>query len=298
MDRGVTVNMPRARIVTDSSAWLPDPEFFSKHNVAVMPLTIHLGTRSYLDGSEINSQALYDLSRQQGTLPVLASPSVEAFAAVLEGLTHCTKDIVCIHVSGKLSRTLRNARAASEELLGRANIAVIDSQTTSAGLGVLIEEAVRLAEQGATLEDIVRQVRYLVPRLYAVFLVEDLAYLHRTGHLSRAQVLLGEMLGVKPFLSLEDGSFVPLEKARTREQAIEKLVEFVSEFSNLRNLVILRGLEEAQQDGQQLIERIHDLFPTCPAQVAELGASVAALLGPRAIGVIAFDSPARQQSGF
>jgi fatty acid-binding protein DegV len=106
------------------------------------------------------------------------------------------------------------------------------------------------------------------------------------------------MLGVKPFLSLEDGSFVPLEKARTREQAIEKLVEFVSEFSNLRNLVILRGLEEAQQDGQQLIERIHDLFPTCPAQMAELGASVAALLGPRAIGVIAFDSPARQQSGF
>jgi DegV family protein with EDD domain len=252
-----------------------------------------LGTRSYLDGSEINSQVLYDLSRQQGTLPVLASPSVEAFAAVLEGLTRCTKDIVCIHVSGKLSRTFRNARAASEELLGRANIAVIDSQTTSAGLGVLIEEAVRLAEEGATLEDIVRQVRYLVPRLYAVFLVEDLAYLQRTGHLSRAQVLLGEMLGVKPFLSLEDGTFVPLEKARTREQAVEKLVEFVSEFSNLRNLVILQGLEEAQQDSQLLIERIHDLFPACPAQVAELGASVAALLGPRAIGVIAFDSPAR-----
>ncbi len=283
--------MNRLRVITDSTVWLADPDFAAKHNTVILPLTIHLGTRSYLDGSEITAGDLQATGGTQSVLPVVASPSVETYTSVLESLTHCSADILCLHVSGKLCRTVRNARAASETLLGRSNIAVVDSLTTSAGLGLLVEEATRLADEGASLEEVVRHIRYLIPRLYAVVLVEDLAYLQRAGHLSRSQVLLGEMMGIKPFLSLEDGCFVPLEKVRTREQAIEKLTEFVGEFSNLRQLAVLQGADHLQGDVDLLIERIRELFPTCPIVVARLSASVASLLGPRALGLVAFDMP-------
>ena len=284
--------MSRLRVVTDSTVWLADPQFAAKHNTVILPLTIHLGTRSYLDGSEISAGDLQPAAGTPSVLPVVASPSVDTYTSVLESLTHCSSDILCLHVSGKLCRTVRNARAASETLMGRTNIAVIDSLTTSAGLGLLVEEATRLADDGASLDDVVRHIRYLILRLYAVVLVEDLAYLQRAGHLSRSQVLLGEMMGIKPFLSLEDGSFVPLEKVRTREQAIEKLIEFVGEFTHLRQLAVLQGSDHLQSDVELLIERVREIFPTCPIVIARLSASVASLLGPRALGLVAYDMPA------
>jgi DegV family protein with EDD domain len=98
---------------------------------------------------------------------------------------------------------------------------VIDSLTTSIGLGWLIEAAAEAAANGAALDEIVRIVRGMITHMYAVFFVDQLDYLERNGRLSKSQAVLGTMLGIKPFLTIEEGEIIPMEKVRTRDKAID-----------------------------------------------------------------------------
>jgi DegV family protein with EDD domain len=282
---------PRIHIVTDSASAFPNPDLALRSDVTVLPLTIHIGTQSFLDRNGGTLEEIRPLLGCRETLPVIASPSVEAFNSTFRSISQHTHNILCLLSSGRLCRAVRNARTAAEAFAGRTNIYVVDSLTTSAGVGFLIGETLRIADQGASLETVVRQLRYLVPRMYAVFFIEDLAYLQHTGKVSRAQVLLGEMLGIKPFLSLEEGGLVPLEKVQTREQAVEKLVEFVGEFTHLHRLAVVYNADDGNTHGRLLAQRVREVFPGCPVSTIGLGASVASIFGPRSSGLIVFDLP-------
>ena len=129
---------------------------------------------------------------------------------------------------------------ASKTLLGRCEIVPLDSMTLSVGLALLVEKAAQAAEGGASLEEVVHQARSQLSHVYSVFYVNGLAYLRHTGLLSDAQTILGTMLDIKPFLTIEEGELIPMEKVRT-QAAVDKIVEFVAEFSALEQLVILHS---------------------------------------------------------
>jgi DegV family protein with EDD domain len=281
----------RIHIVTDSASAFPNAGIALRSDVTVLPLTIHIGTRSFLEHDGNTLEEIGSLMERHDPLPVVASPSVETFLSTFECISQHSRNILCLLSSNRLCRAVRNARTAAAAFTGRVNIIVMDSLTTSAGVGFLIGEALQSADRGASLEEVVRQLRYLVPRMYAVFFVEDLEYLQHTGKVSRSQVLLGEMLGIKPFLSLEEGGLIPIEKVLTREQAVEKLVEFVSEFTNLRRLVVVYNSYDGQAQGRLMVQRVREVFPGCPVSTARLGASVASIFGPRSTGLIIFDMP-------
>jgi DegV family protein with EDD domain len=281
----------RIHVVTDSASAFPNPEIARRPDVTVLPLTIHIGTHSFLDQHENTFEEIKPLLDCRGTLPVIASPSVEAFLSTFHSISRRTHNILCLLSSSCLCRAVRNAQTAAKAFAGRMNIIVVDSLTTSAGIGFLISEVLRIVDEGASLEEAVRQLRYLVPRMYAVFFIEDLAYLQHTGRISPSQVMLGEMLGIKPFLSLEEGGLVPLEKVQTQEQAVEKLVEFVSEFNHLHRLAVVYNSDDGLTHGRQLYQRVRDVFPGCPVSIIGLGAAVASIFGPRSCGLVVFDMP-------
>src|SRR5690606_27725185 len=135
-----------------------------------------------------------------------------------------TTEIISIHISAQISDIVQHAQAASKALLGRCDIAVIDSLTLSAGLGILVERAGKLAAQGFNLEEIVRDVRQAIPRLYTVFYVKSMKSICHYSLISEAQTILGTMLGIMPFITIEEGQLVIMEKALNTSQAVEKLV--------------------------------------------------------------------------
>ena len=282
--------MSRVRIVTDSTAHFTDPDFPRRHNVNVVPLTIHFGKESFRDGVDIKPDQFFArLRTANGSLPTAASPTPDQFTAVYEEATKSTTQIVSIHLSSKLGRVWRNAKAGSEPLLGRCNIQVIDSTTTSVGLGLLVEAAARAAEEGAPPDDIVRIVRGLIPRLYVVFFVDSLEYLAHNKRFNKAQAILGAMLDIKPFLTIEDGDIVAMEKFRNRQQAVEKLIEFVSEFSEVEHLAILQSTPEIAEDTRQVLDQLALDFPARKFPVVVYGSALATYLGPNAMGVIVFE---------
>jgi DegV family protein with EDD domain len=273
------------RVVTDSTAYL-SPDVVRKLDITVIPFHLRIGDRNYLDGVNLDNDEFHHLVYEQGLQPITSSPTVEEFHRVYEGLNRKTGGIISIHLAETLSATLNNAQQAADMLLGQCHIETVDSKTVSLGLGILVEAAARAAAEGRPLDEIVRLVRGLISQIYVVFFSESLAYLESGGRIGHAQALLGTILGIKPFLTLEEGEILPIEKVRSREQALEKLVEFVAEFDAITRLAIVKGKADLTKETDQLTERLQVLFPGLDVPVISYGPVLASHIGPGTLGII------------
>jgi DegV family protein with EDD domain len=282
--------MGKVKVVTDSTAHFLDPTTITRYGISVVPLHIQIGNEHFYDGVDLDTEEFLARAGASPTPPVAASPTPEEFARVYTELGRQTDRILSIHISSKLSRTYRNARLATDTLLGRCKIQVVDSMTTSLGLGILAEAAAQAGEEDQSLDDIVRVVRGMIPRIYVVFFVETLDYLERGGRLSKSQAILGTMLGIKPFLTIEEGDIVPMEKVRTRDKAVEKLVEFVAEFSAADTVAIVHSNVPPNEDARLLLERLAVEFPGRHFPLLTYGPALACHIGPNSLGVIVYEA--------
>jgi DegV family protein with EDD domain len=173
--------------------------------------------------------------------------------------------------------------------MGRCTIEMVDSMTTSVGLGILVKAAAKAANEGAMLDDIVRLVRGMIPHIYLVFYVETMDYLERSGRIGKAQAILGSMLNIKPILFMEDGDIIPLEKVRTSEKAIEKLFEFVAEFDNLEQTAIIQPSKQPYKEAATLKDRLEQSFPHLRFPIIQYGPDLATRVGPNALGIVVYE---------
>jgi len=282
--------MGKVAIVTDSTAFL-EPGVAQELGINVVPLNIHLGDEVLRDGIDITPEAFFLRMEQSGVVPRLSPPSVETFERVYAGLHTRTDEILSIHISAHLNQTLNHAERGAESLLGRCSIMVIDSMTTSLGLGILAKAAAKAAQDGADLDEIVRIVRGMIPHIYLVLYVDQMDYLERGNRVGRAQAILGTMLNIKPLLFVEDGEIIPLEKVRTHEKAIEKLFEFVAEFSELKQAAIVQRIPHPTEETNMLLERLEPIFPDIEFPIIQYGPVLASHIGPSAMGVVVYEAP-------
>jgi DegV family protein with EDD domain len=223
--------------------------------------------------------------------PTQVSISPGAIQRAYRALNQETDEILVILSSRKLSRAYDTALAESRAFLGRCRIAVADSETTSWGLGLVVEAAAQASEAGQSLDQIIRLVRGILPHIYIVLIVERMDYLEKGGRVGPAQALLGSMLRIKPLLIVEDGDIIPLEKVRTRPMAIEKLVDFVAEFAEVEQVVILHSpLGDGMDDlTHELRERLEEVLPGFKFPDISYDPVLACHIGPEAIGVIVYE---------
>jgi len=278
----------RVAIVTDSNAYL-SPRLAQALDIHVLPHTIHLQQGDFREGQNLTPSQYYKLLTESGPtfLPTVSSPSVEDFIDLYTRLHKQTGQILSIHMSGQLSQTAEVARMARRMLLGRCQIEVVDSKSTSVGLGLLAQAAAAGARIGRNLDDCIRLVRGMMPHIYLFFLVRELPYLEREQRISPTQSILGAMLNVMPLLQIEEGEIIPLEKVRTSQRGVDKLFDYVSEFAQLRRATILqRGFDE---ETDLLLERLELAYPDQEFPVLNCNPSLAVHLGSQAMGVVVFE---------
>ena len=272
-------------VVTDSMAYLEaasEPEL----DVTVVPFNIHIGERTFLDGIDISRDEFFRQMERPGSETSITPPTVEQFEKAYAQVYGRTDQILSIHVSRKISPTLANAQRASDVLLGRCQIVALDSLTTSVALGILASSAARRARQGANLDEVVRLIRGMIPHLYIVSYTSDLNYLERSQHLTKSQAVLGSILGAKPILFLEDGRIMALEKVRTHERAVDKLFEFMAEFSDVSQAAIIQRHTTSTAETRMLLARLQSLFPAVRFPIVQYDPMLATHMGPSAIGVV------------
>ena len=282
--------MSKVRIITDSNAFLP-ADVVEKFGIAVIPHRIKIGGSFFEEDVRFSTEELFEKVQEAqrmgiSRLPEVQAPNLNAFLDIFHASGE-GEQIVCVHTSSALSPMWATARKAAEMLRGRFTIRVIDSQSVSFGLGLLVQMAAQAADAGASVNEVARVVNGATPHLYFAGFSESLNYLERSAALGPSQSLLGTMLGIKAMLMMEDGRLMTQEKVQTREEVVEKLTEFVTEFASVQEL----GIFEHNYDGHrtELIGRLREALPKTPIHKIPYPPSLAVYLGPNTVGVLVYE---------
>ena len=268
-------------IVTDSTADLPGP-LVKARGITVVPLTLNFEGRSLLDGVEIRPSEFYRKLPNATTHPTTSQPSPGQFAEAYAELLNEHTDVVSIHISEKLSGTYASA-VQGAEMVDARRVHVIDSQLVSMSLGLLTLAATEMATQGSDATTIVKRLMQMREHVQTYFSVATLEFLRRGGRIGRASALLGSVLQVKPVLCIRDGLVTPLERVRTFDRALNRVVELTRELDRGKGLCVIVGHADAEQDAERVARELEPHAETLMIQ--PLGPVVGAHAGPGVVGV-------------
>jgi len=161
-------------------------------------------------------------------------------------------------------------------------VEVIDSLTVSFGLTFLASAAARAASGGAGLEDIRSIVERMIPRVRIFVVLDTLEYLRRGGRIGRARAFMGNVLRVKPMLSIHDGEVHPEERVRTKKLALERLLQTVT---SLRATELAIGYTTTPLEAEELRRRLMPELPGQKISIVRLGPVLGVHGGPGTVGV-------------
>lgn len=268
------------RVVADSSCDLPR-HLVVTHDIEIVPLTIRFGDREYVDGVDLTGPAFWQELRTSSTLPETAAPSAGRFRETFERIAASGADgIVAVCISGDLSATYQAAVIAAEQT-SALPVTVIDSRNVSMAMGFQVLEAARAADRGAGLEEVSNAAVEARERTNLLAALDTLEYLKRGGRVGNTQAFFGELLHVKPLITVEDGVVAAAGRVRTRSKAVAAVVNRAIELAPaIEELAIL---DAGSPDLDALREQLGRSVPA--NLVATIGPVVGTHTGPGVIGV-------------
>lgn len=278
--------MALIHIVTDSSAQFVDATLARWPGLTVVPNRLMIGGEMYTEGVDISTGQLLDLIAGQRRAPQVIAPSVIDYVHAYSQAARSADAIVSIHASREILPSWQHARTAAQQVMGHCRIEVIDSRMLCAAQGVLVELAAAAIDEGRTFDEVVRQVRGAVERLYVLYCVDNLDFLLQNQILNPSHGILGALLGIRPFVTIEEGQFRTIEKSRTDAAIIDRLVEFASEFEHVERLAIMQRRPQGTRQTNLLQERLQQVFPGQVIPQRVYGGTLAALIGAEGVGLV------------
>ncbi|AYO30428.1 MAG: fatty acid kinase fatty acid binding subunit [Thermoanaerobacteraceae bacterium] len=275
--------MGNISIVTDSTADL-SPELLEKYNITVVPLKIFFGDEEFHEGVDITPAQFYDKLRTSPHHPRTSQPSPAEFAACYEKLSQKADHIISIHLSSKLSGTYQSAVLAKDMV--KVPVDVIDSKGASMMIGFTVLEAAKAAKEGRDRQSILHLIDDMIRKIKVYFVVDTLDYLQKGGRIGKASAFLGNLLNIKPMLTIKDGLVAPVEKIRGKARVLDKLLEKVSmDASNvpLTGTVIHASCKDEAERYKEIFEK-HFNFKELT--ISTIGAVIGTYTGPGTIGII------------
>jgi len=275
----VQLTAENTAIVLDSTADFPEAqERFA--NWRIVPLYVRFGDESFRDYVELGPAEFYTRLRSATELPT----AYEELAAY--------EHIYSLQLSSKLSGTFGSARTAAEEL-GGDRVRVVDTETASAAVAMLALAIERRIEGGTTDEEIQELIERYKRENGLLFTVDTLEFLAKGGRIGRAKAMAGQLLNIKPILTISDGEVLPVKRVRGNQKAMQ---EFVRDFTEgtVDNPGLRVGIAhaDAPERAEALRKMVRAERPHAQIEiVTTLGAVVGTHAGPGTVGFFWFFDP-------
>jgi DegV family protein with EDD domain len=267
-------------VVTDSTPYLPRSLI---DRWAIHQVSLYVGW----DGELLPEHEYTDLDdfyrrlQESPQLPTTSQPSVGDFLACYEPLLSAGRDVVSVHIASGLSGTCESAREAARLLSDEGHpgsVEVFDGQTGAGGLGCLVMVAAAVAQQGSTLDQVVKAVAAARETLDIWFCLDTLEYLRRGGRIGAAQAMVGTALKVKPILTFGT-EIAPVGRVRTHQRAFERMVAYLRELHERGASDWVVQHAQAPGDAERLLAEGRAIFGFEPLFCTEVGPVLGAHLG-------------------
>jgi DegV family protein with EDD domain len=253
--------MTRVAIVTDTNASLP-LELTRRMGIFQVPQTVIFGDESFEACTQINDAELFARIDREGKLPTTAAPAPGRFAQEYEAAFAAgAEQVICFSISSELSATYKSAIAACDLLPGK-DITVVDSQTLSIGQGFMVLAAAEAARAGLSKSEILAIAEDVRERSFFFATLPTLKYLQMSGRVSYLAAGMATMLAIKPILTIKDGRLVMLERVRTWQKALKRVVELADRARAGRPLEqIAIGHVNAPEEARQFQTLVCETLP-------------------------------------
>ena len=273
-------------IVLDSTADFPEaPERFP--NWRVVPLYVLFGDQSYRDYVDLTPEQFYARLRSADELPTTSQPTPGDFLTTYEELRGYDR-IYSLHLSSAVSGTFQSPRTAAAEFGDK--VRVVDSESASAAISMLGLAIQRRLHRGTTDDEIDDLIRRFKEDAGLIFTVDTLEYLRRGGRIGRASAWAGQLLHVKPILTVKR-EVIPLKRVRGNQKAMQEFVSaFTSATEDSATLKVGIAHADSPERAEQLKKMVHAERPHAEVEiVTTLGPVVGTHAGPGTVGFFWFD---------
>ena len=279
-------------IITDVTTDFP-PEMADKLGIQIIPMEFLMSGvayRHYPDAREMSMKEFYTRVRG-GEMPTTTQINQETYRKVFTPVLKEGKDILYIAFSSGLSSTWQSscmaARELEEKFPGR-RILTVDSRCASAGEGLLVLEAVRMKESGATMDEIAAWVEETRDKVCHWILVDDLKHLHRGGRIPAVTAVAGIALGIKPIIIMtEEGKLEPIAKVRGRKKGVEYLLNKIGEdCPDPKNSILWVVHTDCEGEAKELYRAIKSTYHPKELYLSEIGPIIGAHTGPNMMAVV------------
>lgn len=214
------VEVGRIHIVTDSTCDLTKEEVM-QHGIHIVPLTIQIDGKTYIDGVDLEPQTFLGLMKNAKDLPKSSQPAPGKFKELYDELGKDGDQILSIHMTGGMSGTVESARQAAQ--MTDADVTVIDSRFIAIGLAIQLREAIKMRDAGATVQEIVARLDKVREHTHLYVIVDTLENLIKGGRIGKGTGFIGSLLNIKVIANLEGGAYNPVSKVRSHKQVVNYL---------------------------------------------------------------------------
>lgn len=277
------------KILVDSAADLELPEA-EELGITLAPILVRFGKDEFMDGVNITHREFFEKLIESGELPQTSQINEFRFAEYFKNLTADGDDVIAITISSKLSGTYSCAVKAAKKFGGK--IRVVDSLNASIGERVLLHYALRLLNGGLTVDEIVKELNERKQKIQVLAVLDTLKYLRKGGRMSAAAAIAGEMLSIKPVVSVIKGEVKLVGKAigskkgnNLLNQLIEKCggIDFERPYTLGYSGLSDDYLKKYLHDSEKLWKGNTDSVPSYL-----IGSTIGTHVGPNAIAVAFF----------
>lgn len=277
------------KIIVDSASDIEIDEA-KKMGVELVPMVVRFGEEEFLDGVNIPKKVFFEKLIESNELPRTSLINTITFEEVFENAVKNGDDVIVITISSKLSGTYNSAKEASKKF--KDKVFVIDSLSATAGERVLCDLAIRYVKEGKSAQEIVKILEEKKKKIQIIAMLDTLKYLKKGGRISSLVAFAGEMLMVKPVVSVVNGEVKLVGKAMGSKKANNLLTKLVNEkgvdfsmphyalYSGLSDDLVKKYIEDSKVLWQDNASSI---------PIYMIGATVGTHIGPGAIGVVFFE---------
>ena len=270
------------RVITDSASDYPE-ELAAARNIRIVPLSVRFGDEEILDDRSHDDEAFWRRLHLSSELPETAPPPVYRFEReIKEAHNDGAPGVVVVCMSGAISGTYQSAVMAAERLAGSVHVKVVDTRTLSMAQGFAVGAAAEMASAGGSVDEVAAEATRVAANSHLLAALNTLDFLERGGRIGGLSAFVGNLLNVKPLLTLENGVVAAAGKVRSRRAALDTIAEHVMGIPTIHELAVVHG---HASDVHYLIDAVSPRI--APDRIIEttLGPVIATHTGPGVLGV-------------